>query len=75
MSFLISWLHLPSTVILEPKKIKSLTFSTVSHSICHEVGPRCHDLSFLNVEVFKPNFSLSSFTFIKKLFISSSLSV
>ena len=36
-------------------------------------GTRCHDLSFLNVE-FKPNFSLSSFTFIKRLFSSSLLS-
>ena len=38
---------------------------------------RCHDLSFLNVEFFinvKPTFSLSSFTFIKRLFSSSSLS-
>ena len=34
-------------------------------------GTRCHDLSFLNV---KPTFSLSSFTFIKRLFSSSSLS-
>ena len=31
---LISWLHLPSAVILEPPKIKSVTFSTVSPSIC-----------------------------------------
>ena len=31
---LISWLHSPSAVILEPKKIKSVT---VSPSICHEV--------------------------------------
>ena len=37
---LISWLQSPSAVILEPKKIKSLTVSTVSPSICHEVmGP------------------------------------
>ena len=37
---LISWLQSPSAVILEPKKIKSLTVSTVSLSICHEVmGP------------------------------------
>ena len=36
-------------------------------------GTWCHDLSFLNVE-FKPTFSLSSFTFIKRLFTSSSLS-
>ena len=37
-------------------------------------GTRCHDLSFLNVE-FYPAFSLSSFTFIKRLFSSSLLSV
>ena len=36
-------------------------------------GTRRHDLRFLNVE-FKPTFSLSSFTFIKRLFSSSSLS-
>ena len=34
---LISWLQLPSAVILEPPKIKSLTVSIVSPSICHEV--------------------------------------
>ena len=33
----ISWLQSPSAVILEPKKIKSDTVSTVSPSICHEV--------------------------------------
>ena len=37
---LISWEQSPSAVILEPKKIKSLTVSIVSPSICHEVmGP------------------------------------
>ena len=37
---LISWLQSPSAVILEPKKIKSVTLSTVYPSICHEVmGP------------------------------------
>ena len=37
---LISWLQSPSAVILEPKKIKSITVSIVSPSICHEVmGP------------------------------------
>ena len=36
-------------------------------------GTRCHDLSFLNVEL-KPTFSLSSLIFIKRLFSSSSLS-
>ena len=35
-------------------------------------GTRCHDLSFL--KSFKPTFSLSSFTFIKRLFSSPSLS-
>ena len=34
---LISWLQSPSAVILEPKKIKSLTVSILSPSICHEV--------------------------------------
>ena len=34
---LISWLQSPSAGILEPKKIKSLTVSIVSPSICHEV--------------------------------------
>ena len=34
---LISWLQSPSAVILEPRKIKSDTVSTVSSSICHEV--------------------------------------
>ena len=33
--FLISWLQSPSAVILEPKKIKSVTVSSVSPSICH----------------------------------------
>ena len=37
---LISWLQSPSAVILEPKKIKSVTVCIVSPSICHEVmGP------------------------------------
>ena len=38
MSLLISWLQSPSAVILEPKKIKSDTVSTVSPSISHEVN-------------------------------------
>ena len=35
---LISWLQSLSAMILEPKKIKSATVSTVSPSICHEVA-------------------------------------
>ena len=34
---LMSWMQSPSAVILEPKKKKSVTFSIVSPSICHEV--------------------------------------
>ena len=34
---LISWLQSPPIVILEPKKIKSVTVSIISPSICHEV--------------------------------------
>ena len=46
-SLLISWLQSPSAVILEPKKIKTLTASTVSPSICHEVmGPDAMILVF-----------------------------
>ena len=71
---LISWLQSPSAVILEPKTIKSDTVSTVSPSISHEVmGPDAMIFVFWMLS-FKPTFSLSSFTFIKRLFSSSSLS-
>ena len=44
---LISWLQLPSAVILEPPKTKSVTVSIVSPSICHEVmGPDAMILVF-----------------------------
>ena len=44
---LIAWLQSPSAVILELKKIKSVTVSTVSPSICHEVmGPDAMILVF-----------------------------
>ena len=71
---LISWLQSPSAVILEARKVKSATVFTISPSICHEVmGPDVMILVFWMLS-FKPTFSLSSFTFIKKLFSSSSLS-
>ena len=71
---LISWLQSPSAVILEPSKIKSVPISIVSPSICHEVmGLDAMILVFWMLS-FKPAFSLSSFTFIKKIFSSSSLS-
>ena len=61
---LISWLQSPSSVILEPRKIKSDTVSTVSPSISHEVmGPDAMIFIFWMLS-FKPNFhsplSLSS---------------
>ena len=44
---LISWLHSPSAVILEPKKIKSLTVSIASLYIYHKVmGPDAMILVF-----------------------------
>ena len=44
---LVSWLKSPSAVILEPQKIKSVTVSIVSPSICHEmVGPDAMILVF-----------------------------
>ena len=64
---LISWLQ-SSAVILEPKKIKYVTVSIIPPSICHEVmGPDVMILVFWLLS-FKPAFSLSSFTFIKRLF-------
>ena len=68
---LIWWLQSPSTVMLKPKKINFVTLSIVSPSICHEMmGPN----AMVFVLSFKPAFSLSSFTFIKRLFTSSLLS-
>ena len=70
----ISWLQSPSAVILEPQKIKSAVVSTVSASICNGVmGPDAM-IFVLYMLSFKLTFSLSSFTFIKRLFSSSSLS-
>ena len=63
-----SKLQSPSAVILEPPKIKSVTVSVVFPSICYEVmGPEYTILVFWMLS-FKPTFSLSSFTFIKRLF-------
>ena len=68
---LISWLQSLSAVILEPRKMKSVTVSTVSPCICHDViGPDAMIFIF-RLFSFKPAFSLSSFTFIKRFFSSS----
>ena len=73
--FLISWQQSPSAVILEPRKIQSVTVSIVSPSICHEVmGPEPMIFVFWLLS-FKPAFfSLSSFTFTKRIFSCSLLS-
>ena len=61
-------------VILEPRKIKFVTVSTFPPSICYEVMELdATVLSFFVNAVFKPAFSLFSFT-LKKLFNSSLLS-
>ena len=71
---LISWLQSPSAAILELKKIKSVTASIFSSSVCREVmGLGAMILVFWMLS-FKPAFSLSSFTFIKRLFRSFLLS-
>ena len=65
---LILWLQSPSATILEPMKRKSVTASTFPPSIYHEVmGLDAIILGFWMLS-FKPAFSLSSFTFIKRLF-------
>ena len=68
-----------STVILEPKKIKSLTLSTLSTlslcpSICHELMGLDAMILFFRMLSIMPAFSLSSFTRINRLFSSYSLS-
>ena len=61
---LILWLQAPSAVILEPKKIKSVTVSIVFPSICHEVmGPDAMILVFWMLS-FKPTFFSFSSLFI-----------
>ena len=69
---LISWLKSLSAVILEPRKIKSVTVSTFFPSIYHEVMGMNAMIFLVWMSSFKPAFSFSSFTFIKRLFSSSS---
>ena len=71
---LLSWLQSPSVVILEPKKIKFLTVSIVSPSVCYEVMRPNVMIFIFSMLSFKPAFTISSFTFIKRLFNSSWLS-
>ena len=67
---LISWLQSPSAVILGSQKIKSHTVSIVSPSICHEGMVQDAMILVFQMLSFKPTFSLSSFTFIKRFFSS-----
>ena len=73
---LISWLHSPSAVTLEPPKIVSHCFHCFPIYFPWSGGTGCQDVSFLNAEMLssKADFSLSSFTFIKNLLNFSSLS-
>ena len=71
---LILWSQSPFAVILVPKKIKSLAVSIVSPSLCHEVMGLDAVILVFWMLCFKSTFSLSSFTFIKRLFSFSSLS-
>ena len=71
---LILWLQSPSTVILEPRKIKSVTVSIFPSSICHGVMGTDAMVFIYWMLSFKTAFSHSSFTFIKRLFSSSLLS-
>ena len=78
-SLLISWLQSPFAVILEPPKIKSLTlFPLFPHLFATKWWDRipsgCHRILVFWMLSFKPTFSLSNFTFIKRFFSSSSLS-
>ena len=68
------WLQSLFTVILEAKSIKSVTVSTFPLSICHEVMRPLAMILVFWMLCFKPAFSLSSFTLIKRLLSSSSLS-
>ena len=65
------WLQSPSVVILETKKINSVTVFIVSATICHEVMGLDAMIFVFWMLGFKPTLSLSSFTFMKRLFSSS----
>ena len=69
---LISWLQSLSTVILEPKKIKSVTDSFFPHLFTMKWWDQDAMILVFWMLSFKPAFSLSSFTFIKRLFSSFS---
>ena len=65
---LISWLQSLSARTLEPQKIKSVTVSVVSPSVCHEVMGLDAMIFIFRMLSFKPTFAFSSCTFIERLF-------
>ena len=67
---LISWLQSPSAVILEPPKIKYVTVSTVSPSVCLEVMGLDAVILVFSVLSFNPTFSLSSFSLPSQFFFT-----
>ena len=69
----ISWLRSPSAVTLEHKNINSVIVFIVSPTICHEVMRLDARIFIFGVLSFKPAFSLTSCTLIKRFFSSSSL--
>ena len=70
---LISSLKSLSTVILESKRTNVSLLPLSPFYLTRNDGTGCHDLSFLMLS-YKPDFSLSSFILMKRLFHSSSLS-
>ena len=72
---LISWVQSPTAVILETKKIKSITVFIYFLSISHEVMVPDGMILVFWILSFKPSFSLSSFSFNKRIISSSFLSV
>ena len=70
---LISWLQSSPEVIWEPKNIKLVTVSIASPSICHEVMKLDAMIFIFLMLSFKPAFSVSSFSFIKKVLMLSAI--
>ena len=69
-SLSISWLQTPSAVIWEPPKVKSVSFHCFPIYLPWSNGTRCYTILVFWMLNFKPAFSLSSFTFIKRFFSS-----
>ena len=65
----ILWLQWPSAMVLEPKKQNLSLFLLFPHLFAWRDGPDAMILVFW-MSSFKPTFSLSSFTFIKRLLMS-----